>query len=96
MDEHKGYRISTGIISIVLSGLIFVAGLQVTALLAIGALGVIGGILSLLANKNKKFYLISGIILLVAALLNIVIIKNVSLFAIYAVVIGIFNIKYSK
>ena len=30
----------------------------------------------------KKFYLISGIILLVAALLNIVIIKNVSLFAI--------------
>ena len=44
----------------------------------------------------KKFYLISGIILLVAALLNIVIIKNVSLFAIYAVVIGIFNIKYSK
>lgn len=96
MDEHKGYRISTGIITLVLSGLIFVAGLQVTALLAIGALGVIGGILSLLANKNKKFYLISGIILLVAALLNIVIIKNVSLFAIYAVVIGIFNIKYSK
>ena len=96
MDEHKGYRITTGIITLVLSGLIFVAGLQVTALLAIGALGVIGGILSLLANKNKKFYLISGIILLVAALLNIVIIKNVSLFAIYAVVIGIFNIKYSK
>ena len=96
MDEHKGYRISTGVISIVLSGLIFVAGLQVTALLAIGALGVIGGILGLLADKNKKFYLISGIILLVAALLNIVIIKNVSLFAIYAVVIGIFNIKYSK
>lgn len=96
MDDHKGYRISTGIITLVLSGLIFVAGLQVTALLAIGALGVIGGILSLLANKNKKFYLISGIILLVAALLNIVIIKNVSLFAIYAVVIGIFNIKYSK
>ena len=96
MDEHKGYRITTGIITLVLSGLIFVAGLQVTTLLAIGALGVIGGILSLLANKNKKFYLISGIILLVAALLNIVIIKNVSLFAIYAVVIGIFNIKYSK
>ncbi len=96
MDEHKGYRITTGIITLVLSGLIFVAGLQVTALLAIGALGVIGGILSLLANKNKMFYLISGIILLVAALLNIVIIKNVSLFAIYAVVIGIFNIKYSK
>ena len=96
MDEHKGYRITTGIITLVLSGLIFVAGLQVTALLAIGALGVIGGILSLLANKNKMFYLISGIILLVAALLNIVIIKNVSLFAIYAVVIGILNIKYSK
>ena len=96
MDEHKGYGITTGIITLVLSGLIFVAGLQVTALLAIGALGVIGGILSLLANKNKMFYLISGIILLVAALLNIVIIKNVSLFAIYAVVIGIFNIKYSK
>ena len=96
MDEHKGYRITTGIITLVLSGLIFVAGLQVTTLLAIGALGVIGGILSLLANKNKMFYLISGIILLVAALLNIVIIKNVSLFAIYAVVIGIFNIKYSK
>ena len=96
MDEHKGYRITTGIITLVLSGLIFVAGLQVTALLAIGALGVIGGILSLLANKNKMFYLISGINLLVAALLNIVIIKNVSLFAIYAVVIGIFNIKYSK
>ena len=96
MDEHKGYRITTGIITLVLSGLIFVAGLQVTALLAIGALGVIGGILSLLANKNKMFYLISGIILLVAALLNIVIIKDVSLFAIYAVVIGIFNVKYSK
>ena len=96
MDEHKGYRITTGIITLDLSGLIFVAGLQVTALLAIGALGVIGGILSLLANKNKMFYLISGIILLVAALLNIVIIKDVSLFAIYAVVIGIFNVKYSK
>ena len=47
-----------------------------------------------MANKKKLFYLISGIMLFVAALLNIVVIKDVSLFAIYAVVIGIFNVKY--
>ena len=96
MDEHKGYRITTGIITLVLSGLIFVAGLEVSTLLVIGLLGVVAGVLELMANKKKLFYLISGIMLFVAAFLNIVIIKDVSLFAIYAVVIGIFNVKYSK
>ena len=40
--------------------------------------------------------LIKILFLLISFLLNVVIIKDVSLFAIYAVVIGIFNVKYSK
>lgn len=96
VDTHKGYRLSTGIITIILSALILIAGLEVSTLLVIGLLGVVAGVLELMANKKKLYYLISGIMLFVAAFLNIVIIKDVSLFAIYAVVIGIFNVKYSK
>ena len=57
MDEHKGYRISTGIITLVLSGLIFVAGLQVTTLLAIGALGAFVTPSYELGLANKMFKL---------------------------------------
>ena len=101
-NKHNAYRIITGIIMILLGLSLLAAsstsdyGNPVLVFGLPGLLGLISGILSLCSSKNSNLLFISGILLLLAAVVNFVGIIDISLFAIAAIIIGIFNIKYSK
>ena len=108
--NHNGYRLSVGIIMIVLGALVFIGGLniedaletfgiessQVTMALTLpGLLCITGGILSITSKKNNTLLLASGIAYLVAAVLNIITISDISLLAILCCVFGPINIAFS-
>ena len=101
-NSHSGYRTSTGILMIILGICLLAAsstegyGNPVLVFGLPGLLGLISGILSLFSKKNYNLLFISGILLLLGAVVNFVGILDISLFAIAAIIIGIFNIKYSK
>lgn len=103
--DHKTYIIATGIIMIIISASLLISGLSESTLeygnrilmfTIPGVLGIIGGTLGLLGNKDKKLLLISGLVYFSGALINFVAIIDISIFAILAIVFGIFNIIYSK
>lgn len=103
--DHTAYIITTGIIMIVVSFCIFIAGLseetssytnQIIMFTIPGILGIVGGILSLIGNKKKDFLLISGLVFFAAAMINFVAIIDISIFTILAVIFGIFNIIFSR
>ena len=103
--ERNGYRISTGIISIVMGALLLAAfgknggdnTAEFAAILGLpGLLGIISGILQLNANHNKKLYLAAAILLFVGAGINFIAIMDISIFAIYAVIIGCFDVVFSR
>lgn len=100
-EKHKGYRISIGVISIVL-GCLLLSAYGNNASLGLGALGVPGilglssGIVQLNAANNKKMYGISAILLFVGVGINVLSIMDISIFSIYAIIIGIFNLIYAN
>ena len=99
--DRKGYRISTGIISIVLGACILAAFTNASEAGAMslgvpGLLAVVSGILQLNAKNNKKLYIAAGVLLFVGAGLNFLTIRDISIYAIYAVIIGVFDIIFSK
>ena len=103
--DHKTYIITTSIIMLVISASLLISGLNESTLeygnriimfTIPGVLGIIGGVLSLLGNKNKMLLLISGLVYFTGALINFVAIIDISIFAILSIIFGIFNIIYSK
>ena len=100
--KHSGYITSTGIIMIVVGALLIIAdGSEYYydtffAFVLPGLFSIASGIITLNAKKNKSLLLTSGILLFVGALFNVVSIEDISIFAILAVIFGIFNIIYSK
>lgn len=103
--DHKTYIITTCIIMLVISASLLISGLSESTLeygnriivfTIPGVLGIIGGVLSLLGNKNKMLLLISGLVYFTGALINFVAIIDISIFAILSIIFGIFNIIYSK
>ena len=100
--KHEGYRISTGIISIIFGSLLLIAfsqnssEIESISLGLPGLLALISGILQLNAKNNKNLYITSGILLFVGAGLNFIAIVDISIYSIYAVIIGVFDIIYSK
>ena len=119
--QHNGYRISTGIIMIVISSFVLFAALVLTsnkssvysryitidydalttailfALTLPGLCTLAGGILSIVSKKNNNLLLVSGILYLVAALVNMLAITDISILFILACTFGIINIVfYSK
>ena len=87
MNNHKGYRVTTGIISIVLGAImafativLLVAGDMATdleiILVGISTLFLLpSGILHLAAKNSKKLLVIAGIVLLIGAGVNVVVIN---------------------
>jgi len=100
--NHNGYRMTTGIIMIILGICLLAAsttndyGNPVLVFGLPGLFGLISGILTLSSKKNSNLLFISGILLLLAAVVNFVGIVDLSIFAICAIIFGILNIKYSK
>ena len=100
-DKHKGYRISIGVISIVLGCLLLSAygnndGSGLGALGVPGLLGLISGITQLSIKDYKKSYIVSGILLFIGAGLNIISIMDISIYSIYAIIIGVFNMVFAN
>lgn len=101
-EKHKGYRVSTGIISIIFGSLLLIAfsnnstEIESISLGLPGLLALISGILQLNAKNNKSLYTTAGILLFVGAGLNFIAILDISIYSIYAVIIGIFDIIFSK
>lgn len=100
--KHEGYRISTGIISIVFGAVLLAAFANSSSEMNSiiigypGLLMLVSGILQLNAKNNKKLYVASGILLFVGAGMNFFAIYDISLYAIYSVIIGVFDILFSK
>ena len=101
---HNGYIKTSSIIMIVL-GSCMVLGANANSSLVNniflvfilpGLAAIISGILALCSKNNKKLLLISGILLIVGAIINFFGIIDISIFIILAVLFGIFNIIYSR
>lgn len=100
--NHNVYITATGIIMIVLGICLIAAtgeaeyGSPILVFTIPGLMGLISGIITLNSKKNHKLLFTSGILLFVGAAINFIGILDISLFAILAIVFGIFNIKFSK
>ena len=96
-EKHKGYRISIGVISIVLGSLLLLAYEGELGLSTYGVPGILclaSGIIQLNAANNKKLYSVSAILLFVGVGVNVLSIMDISIFSIYAIIIGIFNLIF--
>ena len=101
--NHNTFKMVTGIIMIVLGFCLVAASGSLdyydSPLLVFtipGLLGLISGILAINSKKNNSLLLPAAILLFAGALINIVAIRDISIFAILGIVFGIFYIKYSK
>lgn len=100
--NHRKYKTTTGVIMIIL-GACMVLGASdelydypVLVYSIPGLLGFVSGILTLNSKNNVNLLLISGILLFIGAFINFLGIMDVSVYMIFAIIFGIFNVIYSK
>lgn len=96
--NHNSYLKGTAIAMISLGSLLIIGSPYVEvenvlfALTLPGLVGLISGILSLLSKKNQSLLLAAGICAIVAAIINLFAIADISIYFIYALIFGIINI----
>ncbi|MCM1371243.1 MAG: hypothetical protein NC181_05095 [Clostridium sp.] len=98
--DKAGYRITSGVVMIILGFCVLCAtgseGYDYPMLIfgIPGLLGLTAGILSLCSKNNKILYLISGILLFLAALINFIALIDISIYALACITFGIFDIIF--
>ncbi len=102
--NHKTYSMIVGIIFIILSFCVLIAGFQNSLNLEFpifvytipGVLGITAGILLLLASSNKSFFLISGVMMFICFFINFISQLDISILGILCIIFGIINCIYAK
>ena len=106
--NHGTYKMVVGIIMTILGTLILVGGLDdgvellgdladydtTLAFVVPGVLTIIAGVMLIVSKFVKELLPISGVAFLVAAIVNMIGISNISILAILGIIVGILNIVY--
>lgn len=107
-NNYDAYRISVGIIMIIISGLVLLGGMDSgtvihtsyftidvnAALVMPGLIAIIGGILSVVSIKSNPLLVISAAFYYIAAVINAFAIRDISILFILCGVFGSLNIAF--
>lgn len=95
------YKLITGIIMIILASCVLLAGTMgeegsLMIYIIPGFLGLVAGILNICSRTRYNLLKVSGILFIIAAVVNFFGIYDISLYAILSIVCGIINLFFKK